>query len=185
MAETDSHRIARNLHMLSTLTHRVLEQDVPGNDGSGATFLQVVILKWLGSAGPRRAQDVAKYLTCSAPAVSQHLARLKKKGLIRVKPNALDRRADDLHVTEKGHAVIRRYETLRSRRLDRLVSRLPDARRRVIVQGLEAALEMLLVEKPWVDDICLHCGAYDSPQCKMREHGMRCPTEGTAAKIES
>lgn len=177
MSETSSTRVARDLHMLAALTKRVLEGDVSGPTGVSASFTQIVILKWLDAATPRRAQDVARFLSASAPAATQILARLRKKGLIRSKPSAADRRAEDLFLTPKARALVKRYEALKSKRLDRLLGDLPEAKLRLVTQGLEAAIEMLLADKPEVEDMCLHCGAYESPQCVMRQHGFKCPTE--------
>lgn len=163
--------------MLADLTRRILEPDVTPQDGEGASFTQIVILKWLDSAGPRRAQDVAKYLSSSAPAATQLLGRLRRKGLVKSRPCPTDGRAEDLFVTPHARALVRRHEVLKMRRLEKLWGGLPEAKRRLVAQGLEAAIDLLLTEKPVGSEMCLHCGAYDSPNCVMRQHGFACPTE--------
>lgn len=178
--EPHARRVARDLHMLSDLTRRVLEPDVHVHSGEGASFTQIVILKWLDSAGPRRAQDVARFLSSSAPAATQIIGRLRRKGLVKSRPNPTDGRAEDLFVTPKARSLVRRHETLKMKRLERLWGSLPETKRKLVAQGLEAAIELLLAEKPAGTDMCLHCGAYESPNCVMRQHGFTCPTESCA-----
>ncbi|MCE9584397.1 MAG: MarR family transcriptional regulator [Planctomycetes bacterium] len=175
--EPEARRLARDLHMIADLTRRVLEPDVHDSSGEGASFTQVVILKWLDAANPRRAQDVAKYLSSSAPAATQLIARLRRKGLVTSRPNPTDGRAEDLYVTPQARTLVRRHEALKMRKLAKLYGALPETKRRLIAQGLEAAIDLLLGEKPVGADMCLHCGAYDSPNCVMRSHGFKCPTE--------
>ncbi|MCC6740485.1 MAG: MarR family transcriptional regulator [Planctomycetia bacterium] len=175
--EPFARRVARDLHMLSDLTRRILEPDVHDPSGDGASFTQVIILKWLDSAGPRRAQDVARYLSSSAPAATQLIGRLRRKGLVRSRPNPTDGRAEDLFVTPKARALVRRHESLKMKKLERLWGSLPETKRKLVAQGLEAAIELLLAEKPAGPDMCLHCGAYESPNCVMHQHGFACPTE--------
>jgi DNA-binding MarR family transcriptional regulator len=175
--EPPARRLARDLHMLSDLTRRVLEPDVHDDRGQSASFTQVVILKWLDAADPRRAQDVAKFLSSSAPAATQLIARLKRKGLVKSRPNPTDGRAEDLFVTPKARTLVKRHETIKMRKLEKLYGALPETKRKLISQGLEAAIDLLLVEQPGAADMCLHCGAYDSPNCVMRSHGFTCPTE--------
>lgn len=176
MPQDDLARIARDLHIVSTLTRRVLEADLEG-PGGPTTFTQFVVLKWLDAAQPRRSKHVARFLSASAPAASQILSRLKRKGLVRARTDPTDRRAEDLLLTPRGRAFVERYERLKAGRLERMLASIPAADSRRIAAGLEAAIELLLRAEPERLDLCLHCGAHASPHCVMRKHGMRCPTE--------
>jgi len=175
--ETTATRVARDLHMVSALTRRVLEGEFADPAGTSASFTQLVILKWLDAATPRRAQDVARFLSASAPAATQILARLRKKGLVRSRPNRKDRRADDLFLTPKARALITEHDSRNAGRLETLLSSLPSGRRNALAEGLETAIELLLADHPSVADMCLQCGAHASPRCVMRQHGFSCPTE--------
>lgn len=176
MPESDSNRIARNLHMVAALTRRVLERGVEGS-GDEATFTQLAVLKWLDSARPRRAQEVARYLAASAPAATQILTRLKKKGLVRARPNRLDNRADDLTISARGRALVKKHDAHKAARIEKMLSSLPAHKRKAIAEGLEGAIELLLHADPALIDMCLHCGAHASPHCVMMRHGLSCPTE--------
>ena len=181
MPESNATRIARDLHMLSALTRRILERGVPGTGRNEISFTQISILKWIDAAGPRRAQDVAKYLSASAPAATQILSRLRGKGLIRSRRCPEDGRAEDLFLTARARIRVRRHDLLLGRRLERLMARVPPLKLRGIAAGLEAAIGLLLEDPEPVEDMCLHCGALESPACVIRQNGYKCPTEREGA----
>lgn len=162
--------------MLAALTRRLLEGGVSAGRDE-ASFTQVAILKWLDSSEPRRAQDVARFLSASPPAATQILARLKRKGLLRSRPNREDRRSGDLLVTERGKALIRRHETLQAERFEQLLTGLPEAKTAAVIAGLEVAIQLLMRADPSLLDLCLHCSTLASPSCVMRRYGLHCPTE--------
>ena len=172
-------RIARDLHMVSALTRRVLEAGLEDAGGS-TTFTQIVVLKWLDAARPRRAKHVARFLSASAPAASQILSRLKRKGLLRSRTDPTDRRAEELFLTARGRALVESHESQKAARLERILSGLPAPERQRIAEGLEAAIDLLLRDEPEHMDLCLHCGAHASPHCVLRQHGLQCPTESDA-----
>lgn len=184
MIDSTTTRLARNLHILSSLTRRLLEDGLLEETSRGsASFTQISILKWLDAATPRRAQDVARFLAASAPAATQILNRLRKKGLIRSRQNQKDRRAEDLFVTPKARDLVRRYEAEKRRKLDPLLRSLPPEKRDGLLQGLESAIDLLLTERPGLPDLCLHCGVYSSPGCVMKQHGHRCPTDRVGGPV--
>jgi DNA-binding MarR family transcriptional regulator len=175
MAEANSTRIARDLHMISALTRRVLEQGTADAECE-ISFTQLTVLKWLAVSPSRKAGDVARYLATSAPAATQIITRLKEKGLIRGRPNSQDRRAEDLTVSARARALIENHEQLKLRKLRTQLDALPEAVSREIAAGLESAIELLLRVDPQLS-MCLHCSAYSSPICVMRRHGKQCPTD--------
>ncbi|MBK9388000.1 MAG: MarR family transcriptional regulator [Planctomycetes bacterium] len=178
--------LARHLHMLSALTTHLLEADAKVGDTS-ATFTQVQVLKWLAAAPPRRAIDVARFLSASAPAATQVLARLKAKGLLEAHPHPTDARSGELEVTALGRRLARAHDERKLRLLERVLADTSTENRRAIQAGLAAAVELLLQAETKQLDLCLHCGAHESPHCLMRRHGHRCPTErsGTAQQPAS
>ena len=177
MQESNASRISRGLHMVSALTRRVLEAGLRGPGETKVSFTQVSILKWIGAAGPRRAQDVGKFLSASAPAATQILSRLRRKGLIRSRRSNQDGRAEDLFLTPRARNLVRRHDLVLTRLLEKRVARLPAGKARGIAAGLEAAIGMLLLDPGPVAGLCLHCGPLESPACVMRQQGQRCPAE--------
>ena len=177
MAESAARRVERDLHMLSAIVRRVMER--PTGGGDGATFAQTSILRWLDRAGPRRSGDVAKFLSASAPAATQMLARLETKGLVTMRRDPDDRRVQEVSLTDRGREIVREHDRERGERLDRLFGGLSSARLTGIAGALEEAIEALLRDDEGTEDLCLHCGALASPDCVLRRHGRRCPIEAT------
>lgn len=169
-------RIARDLHMLGALTRELLEGDVSSGRAQ-ATFTQVVLLRWLDAGGPRRSKLIARFLGVSAPATSQIVTRLKRKGLVLGRPDPTDGRAELLGITPRGRAFVERHRQDVQGRMEALLVRVPAAQRRSLAEGLEAVIELLLSSGVRLEHLCLHCHALSAPGCLMRSHGRRCPTE--------
>lgn len=175
MPRPEAIELARNLHILSALTERLLEGEVEAGE-SRASYLHVSVLAWLDSGAPRRAGEVARFLSASAPAASQVLARLVRRGLLSIERSASDRRAAELSVTPRGRALVKRHQERKLRLLEDLFARRPGADLGAIRAGLEAAIELLLAAEPEQLALCLRCGLHSAPQCVMARHGHACPT---------
>jgi DNA-binding MarR family transcriptional regulator len=173
--ESSGRRIARSLHMLGALTRDLLEGEVSsGRDR--ATFTQVVLLRWLEAGGPRRTKEIAQFLSTSAAAASQLLARLKSNGRVKRSADPRDGRAELLQATERGLAFVERHRAAVGARMDVLLAGLSPVRRKRLAEDLEATIELLLRSEAELDHLCLHCNALAAPGCLMHSHGRRCPT---------
>lgn len=182
MAEADADRIVRSLLMVSALARRVLERGHAAGAQS-VTDTQLVVLKWLDGEVPRRAGDVARFLACSAPAATQVLGRLQRKGLITRRRSREDARAEELRVTPRGRRLVAGHERARAAAAAKLAASVSPADRERIAAGLEGALGMLLAAGVEVDDLCLHCDALRSPACVRLARGRTCPVR--AARLRT
>lgn len=72
---------------------------------AGLTPTQAEILARLAAAGPRRGADLAAALGVSAPTLSDSVATLAAKGLVRRDPDPDDARARRVALTAQGAAV--------------------------------------------------------------------------------
>jgi DNA-binding MarR family transcriptional regulator len=176
MTKPDPIRILSRLHMVAALVRRILEEGSPG-PGGALPYSTRVLLRWLEMGGRRRPQDVARFLSVTPSAATQMVGRLKRRGLVRAQPDPEDGRAELLSLTAKGAALVRNETKLEASRMEGFLARVPEPRRRVLAQGLEEAIELLLSADPTQIDLCLHCTALSSPHCELRRHGLRCPTE--------
>lgn len=176
MTKSDPSRILSRLHMVTALVRRVLEDGAPAS-GEQLPYSTRILLRWLEAGGRRRPQDVARFLSVTPSAATQLVARLKKRGLVKAQPDPEDGRAELLTLTARGTALVRSDAELEARRMERFLAHTPDSRRRVLAQGLDEAIELLLRADPAQIDLCLHCSALAAPQCELRAHGLRCPTE--------
>lgn len=175
----DNARLVRNLHVLSALSRRVLEEGVLESAGlRNVTFTQINILKMLEAREPRRAKEVAQFLTASKPAATQLLRRMERSRLIARRRSREDGRAEEIRLTPNGRRVLAAFDAEYRRRLRRLIGDVSDSRLAQISESMEAISSLLLRDRERVDGVCLHCGVYASPTCVMRQHGYTCPVDG-------
>jgi len=64
------------------------------------------ILAWLHDAGPLRSSDLAAHFHLDASTISRQVASLEQAGLVTREPDAEDRRAFRLRLTEHGRGVL-------------------------------------------------------------------------------
>ncbi|MBI3098744.1 MAG: winged helix-turn-helix transcriptional regulator [Planctomycetes bacterium] len=168
-------RFLRNAHIFARLVEQVLERGyLREANGAKLTFDQINLLKFLCRPGPNNIGDVARFLNASYAAASKAVTRLEKKGVLRSKISKRDRRAQELMVTPRGHALIRNYEETKSSRLAALFgSDNPDT----LAQGLEKAVAVLIRERSVAGNPCLGCGAYYADECVVRLHNQTCPCQ--------
>lgn len=165
--------------MVAALSRRVLEEGILEASGiRGVTFTQIHILKMLEAREPRRAKEVAQFLSASKPAATQLLRRMEKAGLIARRRSRADLRAEEIRRTSRGRRVLAGFEREYNRRLRRIVGDLTDGRAAEISGAMEAMATLLLRDRDRVEGVCLHCGIYESPACVMKQHGYACPVDG-------
>lgn len=81
------------------------------------------VLVTLEQHGPCRQGDLAVTMCLSPSALSRHVTDLVADGLLRRSPDPSDGRATVLHLTDEGHALLRR---IRARRTETLAALLED-----------------------------------------------------------
>jgi DNA-binding MarR family transcriptional regulator len=76
-------------------------------DRSGGVMLQI-LHRHSSDEAPFQVQDLARRLNIEAPSVTRRTQELEQLGLLRRLQNRRDRRAVDLHITERGSALAER-----------------------------------------------------------------------------
>ena len=109
----------------------------------GVTGGQVSILAAIKNDPGITASLVADHERISAPAMSNHVARLEKAGLIARTREGLDRRRVGLSLTDEGEKVLRSVRQRRTAWLAARLDRLTDTERSRIEAAIPA-LEKLL-----------------------------------------
>lgn len=90
---------------MRTLDRRMAEQ--------GASLAKTKLLLCLQNKGPLRATDIAEYFGQSPRTVTEAIDGLERDGLVERTPDASDRRAKMVHITDKGIEAAARTEPLR------------------------------------------------------------------------
>jgi DNA-binding MarR family transcriptional regulator len=136
----DSLTIANELRPLLLRLARHLRREI---HSLGVTGGQVSILAAIKHAPGITASIVAEGERISAPAMSNHVARLEKAGLIERSREGFDRRRVGLKLTAEGEKVLRSVRQRRTAWLAARLDKLTDKERAQIEQALPA-LEKLL-----------------------------------------
>lgn len=136
----ESHTVANELRPILLRLARELRREI---HSLGVTGGQVSILAAIKHAPGITASIVAEGERISAPAMSNHVARLEKAGLIERSREGFDRRRVGLKLTTEGEKVLRSVRQRRTAwlaaRLDKLTSDERDA-----IEEAIPALEKLL-----------------------------------------
>lgn len=136
----ESHIVANELRPVLLRLARELRREI---HSLGVTGGQVSILAAIKHEPGITASVVAERERVSAPAMSNHVARLEKAGLIERTREGIDRRRVGLSLTGEGEKVLRSVRQRRTAWLASRLDRLTDKERAQIETAIPA-LEKLL-----------------------------------------
>ena len=94
------------LDQLGQLLRQLTRLAGGADDGPAMTASQRIALVELGQDGPLRLNDLARRMGTSAPTASRSVDTLEALGLVVRAPEAGDRRALSIEVTERGRALL-------------------------------------------------------------------------------
>ena len=98
------------LQLTRTLDRRMAEH--------GASLARTKLLLCLQKRGPLRGTDIADFFSQSPRTVTEAIDGLERDGLVERKPDPSDRRAKQIHITDKGVDAVARTEPLRRQIID-------------------------------------------------------------------
>ncbi|MEJ2864649.1 MarR family transcriptional regulator [Actinomycetospora flava] len=107
--------------------------------------LQTSVLATLEDHAPLRLSELARREAVTPPTMSRVLAALDEAGLLIRTPDPQDARSALIHLSEEGHAAIRRIRTERTASLAQRLDRL-DPEQRAALEAALPALEVLVEE---------------------------------------
>jgi len=117
-APTDTVAVADALRPILLRVGRELRREARAEGISPEQVSLLVAIKYAPGIGVR---DLAAHERVSAPAMTKHVDRLERDGLVQRTPSADDKRRIGITLTEQGQRVLRR---VRSRRTAWLATRL-------------------------------------------------------------
>jgi DNA-binding MarR family transcriptional regulator len=136
----ESHEIANELRPVLLRLARELRREIHSLGVSGG---QVSVLAAIQRQPGITAARIAELERISAPAMSNHLARMEKASLIERSRGDLDRRRVGLALTAEGEKVLRSVRKKRTAWLAARLEKLDQAERAAVEQAI-APLEKLL-----------------------------------------
>lgn len=159
--------IVKSLSLLARVTERVLEDHaVSAANGASINGSKLHILKLLSHRGMQSTGQVARFLSISAPGVTQLANALVRSKLIMRKPDPRDRRTTFLALTPAGKKLVSSIES-QQRKLIRTALKnagIPNpARWMECVQSLTTGLAQC--DPSIHEQFCLQCGAHLDGTC--------------------
>jgi DNA-binding MarR family transcriptional regulator len=136
---------------------------------------QFHLLKLMSINGVHQIGEVAGFLGVSAPAATRNIDKLEGLGLMSREPSKDDRRATCLSVSQKGRRIVRRYEELKTERLEPVLDNFTEHELETLSELLER-FSVSLIEMEKIDSgACLRCAAYVQKDCPVGHVRGGCP----------
>ena len=131
------------LDQLGQLLRQLTRLAGGADDGPAMTASQRIALVELGQDGPLRLNDLARRMGTSAPTASRSVDTLEALGLVVRAPEAGDRRALSIEVTERGRALLEERLTRAAQAFQPASATLSVAERRELLSLLRRMTDAL------------------------------------------
>jgi DNA-binding MarR family transcriptional regulator len=148
------------------------------------TVSQFLLLKLMSLGGEHHVGEAASLLGISAAAATKNIDKLERLGLVARLPSSGDRRATPLSVSTKGRRLVERYENVKVRRLEAVLTALEDVEKNELARALERFSASLLGLRAPASGPCLLCAAYLERGCEIGRMRGGCPHETLLAASE-
>lgn len=165
----------RQAHIFASTVHEVLEQNCLRQTTTlDITLPQFNLIRLIATNGDHEVREIASFLGVSQAAASKNVDKLVRLGLVTRKVQPRDRRAVSLNVTGRGKNLIRKYETLKAQKVERVINDLTQEELHALTRGLEKVSCSIMEKERGVADICFKCSAYYSRSCLLRDLHYAC-----------
>jgi DNA-binding MarR family transcriptional regulator len=157
-------------HVFALALNSVLEQRLLRDAAEGQlTSPQIKFLRLVSQQDAQTVGDVAGLLGVSDAAASKLVDRLVKRGLVRRKESAADRRASELVLTDEGERLLTKYECERARSLEEIFRAFPAEELRQAAGVLDRLVASIVKLSADPEKVCLQCGVYFKQRCLLKE----------------
>ena len=168
--------LQRNLHVLSAVVRRVLEQEpVESLPDSPITPEQLKLLRFVVLKRGAKVGEVASGLGITAASASLALDRLQALGYIERKKRSRDRRSVQVFATRPGSALVARVRRIVDAKLSRAMGRIGVEDTKHFTELAAKITRILMEGHEYFGDVCMQCGVNASPDCVIRDMFESCP----------
>jgi DNA-binding MarR family transcriptional regulator len=168
--------LQRNLHVLSAVVRRVLEQDpVESLPDSPITPEQLKLLRFVVSKRGAKVGEVATGLGITAASASLALDRLQAAGFVERKKRGRDRRSVQVFATRSGRALVARVRRIVDAKLSRALDRIGVEDTELFTELAAEVTRVLMKGQEYFGDVCAQCGVSASESCVINELFESCP----------
>jgi DNA-binding MarR family transcriptional regulator len=171
--------LQRNLHILSAVVRRVLEQDpVESLPDSPITPEQLKLLRFVVLKRGAKVGEVASGLGITAASASLALDRLQALGFIERRKRSRDRRSVQVFATRSGRALVARVRRIVDAKLSRAMGRMGVEDTKDFTELAAKVTRILMEGQDYFGEVCMQCGVDSSASCVIHELFETCPYSG-------
>ncbi len=168
--------LQRNLHILSAVVRRVLEQaPVESLPDSPVTAEQLKLLRFIVLKRGAKVGEVATGLGITAASASLALDRLQALGFVERKKRSRDRRSVQVFATRSGRALVARVRRIVDAKLSRAMGRIGVEDTKHFTELATKVTRVLVEGQEYFGEVCMQCGVGSSKDCVIREIFESCP----------
>lgn len=178
--------IVKSLSLLARVTQRVLEDcAVNSANGESVNGSKLHILKLLSHRGMQSTGQVARFLSISAPGVTQLANALVRSKLVIRKPDPRDRRTTFLSLTPAGKKLVQSVEAQQRRIMKTALKNAGISNPSKWVESVQDLTTGLAACDPEIhEQFCLQCGAHLDGSCVLTGGNGMCNFLASAAAQE-
>lgn len=148
--------------------------------GTRVTFPQLTLLTVLAQNSRWKIGDVAHVLGVSNAAASKAVDRLVRRGLLRRREAASDRRAAELSLTRQSRRLLAAFSAAKNRQLKHTLRHFRPQELREVARNLDRLSAAILGDSKNGAHLCLRCSIYPRQRCQLRSLvGENCFYHGT------
>jgi DNA-binding MarR family transcriptional regulator len=175
VANESTRQIAEYSRILSQLLSEVSEQNFLTDHTKGLlSKTQFTILKILSVSGPYTVSSIANILLISRAAASKNIDKLVRQKLVNRKITLEDRRVMEVTLTDKGLAIIKKYEKVRFEKQNAALAQFKEKDKSRFLSLLRSYVQNCVAQEKNIDFICLQCNGVIGEQCSFAKNNQRC-----------
>ena len=162
----DFEHLIRQTHIFASVARDILEvKYLDEVSPSPLTLPQFHLLRLISVNGDHQVGEVADFLGISGPAVTKNADKLERLGLVERKGVPGDRRGTVLCASPEGRRLVRRYESVKQRRLTPVFEHFTRQDLEKLAKLMERFSLAVIEREDSGDGMCMRCAAYFEDAC--------------------
>ncbi len=157
-----------SMQIFSTAIRELMARQLEDGLGGELSIPQLNLLMLIGRAETETISQIAAFLGVSNAAASKAVDRLARRGLVERIESKDDRRTAHPMLTMKGEFLLKRYEDVQNRVLERLFEQFAPEDFIRTAELLDRFSTDLVQRASEPQELCFRCGIYHRDNCVLR-----------------